>query len=338
MNRLELPGVTNCTGRNGAVVHSPIMQDRMSDSTSQRPTEKDRGLDAPEELQNLQEIASYLRPSTGDLPTVDGIDMFGVSLPLHGTVGGDHIIYLDFKKRYDLDARIANVEAAGNHPVAEKLRLCRRRAGVVVADVSGHFMTDALVTFMLHQAFLLGAIYELDLHGEITTRLFENLNKRFYQSSAVHKYVTLLYGEIGQTGTFRFITAGHSFPVVFSRHYDRIVGISEESLSTFPPIGTMPSSQDIDLRATETTPLGYKESYTANEISLMGNGDILVLYTDGLSEHQNGGQPYFPGCLEACLREGKDRSARELCDQIVEDVRRFGELEDDLTLVLIKRL
>ena len=313
------------------------MPEGTSDSTTQRPAEKERGLDAPEELQNLQEIASYLRPSTGDLPTIPGIDMFGVTLPLHGIVGGDHIIYLDFKKRYDLDTRIANAEAAGNSRVADKLRLCRRRAGVVVADVSGHFMTDALVTFMLHQAFLLGAIYELDLHGEITTRLFENLNKRFYQSSAVHKYLTLLYGEISQNGTFRFITAGHSFPVVFSRRYDRIVGISEESLNTFPPIGTMPSSQDIDLRATETTPLGYKESYTANEISLMGDEDILVLYTDGLSEHQNGERSYFPGRLEACLREGKDRSARELCDLIIEDVRRFGRLEDDLTLVLIKR-
>jgi len=137
---------------------------------------------------------------------------------------------------------------------------------------------------------------------------------------------------------FRFITAGHSFPVVFSRRYDRIVGISEESLRTFPPIGTMPSSHDVDLRATETTPLGYKESYTANEISLMGGGDILVLYTDGLSEHSDGERSYFPGGLEACLREGKDRSARELCDLIIEDVRRFGKLEDDLTLVLIKRL
>ena len=61
----------------------------------------------------------------------------------------------------------------------------------------------------------------------------------------------------------------------------------------------MPSSQDIDLRATETTPLGYNESYTANEISLMGSGDILVLYTDGLSEHSNGEQYYFPARLEA---------------------------------------
>ncbi|MEE8161869.1 MAG: SpoIIE family protein phosphatase, partial [Acidobacteriota bacterium] len=218
------------------MVRSADRQSRISDSTTRRPAE-DRGVDAVGELLNLQEIASYLRPTTGSLPTVQGMDVAGVSVPLHGNVGGDHIIYLDFKKRHDLKARIADAEATGHHHIAEKLRLCQSRAGVVVADVSGHFMTDALLTLMLHQAFLLGAIYELDLHGEVTTRLFENLNKRFYQSSAVNKYLTLLYGEISQDGKFRFITAGHPFPVVFSRYYDRIVGISEESLSTFPPIG-----------------------------------------------------------------------------------------------------
>ncbi len=309
----------------------------MNVSTTRRPAEE-RGVDAVGELSNLQEIASYLRPSAGSHLRVQGIDVAGVSLPIHGSVGGDHLIYLDFRKRYDLEARIAEAEASQNHQIAEKLRLCRSRAGLVVTDASGHFMTDALLTLMLHQAFLLGAIYELDLHGEITTRLFENLNKRFYQSSAVNKYLTLLYGEINQDGTFRFITAGHPFPVVFSRGYDRLVRISEESLSTFPPIGTMPSSHDIDLRATETTPLGYKQSYTANEISLMGHGDILILYTDGLLEHHNGEEEYFPGRLEARLREGRDQSASDLCHLIVDDIRRFGALEDDLSLVLIKRL
>ena len=313
------------------------MQDRLNGSTTRQPAE-DRGVDAAGELNNLQEIASYLRPTAGSPPDVQGIDVAGVSLPLHGTVGGDHLIYLDFKKRYDLKARISSAEAAGHHHIAEKLRLCRSRAGVVVADVSGHFMTDSLVALMLHQAFLLGAVYELDLHGEITTRLFENLNKRFYKSFAVNKFLTLLYGEINQDGAFRFITAGHPFPVVFSRSYDRIVGISDESLSTFPPIGTMPSSHDIDLEATEATPLGYKARYTTNEISLMGHGDILVLHTDGLSEHQNGGKEYFPGRLEACFRKGKDQSAKELCHLIVDDVRRLGALEDDMSLVLIKRL
>lgn len=66
-------------------------------------------------------------------------------------------------------------------------------AGVAVVDVSGHLITDALMAAMLHQAFLLGSIYELDMFGQITRRLFENLNTRFYNSSSAHKYVSLIY-------------------------------------------------------------------------------------------------------------------------------------------------
>ena len=51
-------------------------------------------------------------------------------------------------------------------------------------------MHGRVMAAMLHQAFLLGSIYELDMFGQITRRLFENLNARFYQSSGKHKYVS----------------------------------------------------------------------------------------------------------------------------------------------------
>lgn len=298
----------------------------------------DRQADNPiRELENLEEIAHYLKPSAGDVPKLPGIDICGASIPLHGSAGGDHIIYVDFSKRFDLKARIEAAEVAGRNEVVANLRQCQQRAGVALADASGHYATDALLTLMLHQAFLLGAIYELDIHGEITSRLFENINRRFYQSSAVHKYLTLLYGEISQTGTFRFIAAGHPLPIVFSRRYSKIVGIAEEHLKTFPPIGTMPTSQDIDRNAIEATPLGYKELYTANEINLMGDGDILLLFTDGLVELSNGREQYFPDRLENCLRETQDRPAREVCALLRQDAQQFAPFQDDASFVVIQK-
>ena len=62
------------------------------------------------ELQNFQDIASHIEPLAGDVPKLDGFDIYGVTLPLNGIVGGDHMIYIDFKQRYDLDARIAAAE------------------------------------------------------------------------------------------------------------------------------------------------------------------------------------------------------------------------------------
>ena len=288
------------------------------------------------EIENLEQIVAHVVPSPGDIPTLDGIDIYGATQPLNGIIGGDHIIYLDFNKRYDVDARITDAQSRGRQDVADRLAACKSRAGIVLADVSGHRITDALLALMLHQAFLLGVIYELDMVGEISTRLFENLNARFFQSSSVSKFLTLIYGEISYEGTFRFISAGHPIPVVFSRNFDKIVDICPELLTTFPPIGTMPSSDDIDRRIMKP-PLGFKGQYEVNEINLMGSGDILILYTDGLSEHSDGIHSYFPDRLEGVLRAAKDLSAREIFHAIWDDVVTFSPPTDDVSFVVIKR-
>jgi len=289
-----------------------------------------------EELSNFKEIAVNLDPSPGDIPEISGIDVYGFSIPFSGELGGDHIIYVDFKKRYDIDARIRRAREKGQDQVVANLEKCRHMAGIALADVSGHKITDALLSLMLHQSFLMGSIYELDERGEITTRLFENINNRFYRSSSVNKFVTLIYGEISEDGRFRFISAAQPIPIVFSRKFDKIVDIHPASLQTFPPIGTMPSYEDID-RNTTNTVLGFKERYALNEISLMGNGDILLLYTDGLSELNDGQQDYFPAGLENLLRRHKDSSAREIAEALKVDILSFADPHDDISFVVIKK-
>lgn len=286
------------------------------------------------ELQNFQEIAHQLLPEPGEVPRLQGVDVWGGTRPLTGAVGGDHIIYVDFKQRYDLDARIVRAEAKGQTTVADGLRRCQRRAGIAVLDVSGHQMTDALLAAMMHQAFLLGALYELDRYGQITTRLFENLNTRLYRSSGAHKFVALLYGEVSEDGTFRFLVAGQPFPRVFSYRENRFMTVEADRRRSAPPIGIQPSLNVID-RATNESPFGFKEQYEVNEWALLGAGDILLLYTDGLSEH--GDDRYFPGRVEALVRDVKDRTAREIYDAIQSDLLAFSPPADDITLVVVKR-
>ena len=54
-------------------------------------------------------IGDYLRerlmPVEGVIPHLDGIDMYGSSIPT-GLAGGDLFEYINFQQRYDLDARI----------------------------------------------------------------------------------------------------------------------------------------------------------------------------------------------------------------------------------------
>ena len=289
------------------------------------------------ELENFQEMASYIKPGPGDVPTLQGFDICGASLPLNGVVGGDHTIYVDFKKRYDLEARIAVAMEQDRLEVVENLIKCQSMAGIALVDVSGHRATDALLAAMFHQAFLLGALYELDVFGGITTRLFENLNTRFYNSSSAHKYLTMLYAEITEDASFRFLSAAHPAPLVFSNLNDRFMEVGEEYCTTSPPLGTMPSSNVIDKKETESV-LGFKGQYEWNEWKLMGRGDILLLSTDGLLEHDDGDISYVPARLEHVVRDSKCESAGDIVRAITKDVLAFGAPTDDVTIVVIKRL
>lgn len=293
------------------------------------------GTDLVDELQNFQDIARFLNPSPGELPRLPGVEISGLSMPLREVIGGDHILYIDFKRRYDLKARIAEAEAGGRDEVVKQLRRLEKRAGILVADVSGHRMTDALIAAMLHQAFLLGAYYELDTFGEITTRLFEHINTRFYQTTAFNKYFTMIYGEISAGGKFRFVSAGHHPPVVFSREFGRFMKISADRLVSFPPVGMLASSADPDDRVHPSL-YAYKKRYEVNEINLLAVGDILLLCSDGLTEHGNG--RYFPERIERLLAESRDDSAERICERIREDLQAFAAPADDISVVVIRKV
>ena len=164
----------------------------------------------------------------------------------------------------------------------------------MLVDVAGHRITDALLAAMLHQALLVGALYELDMCGRITKRLFENLNTRFYQSSGTHKFLALLYGEISEDARFRFLSAAQPFPAVFSNAHDRFMEVDASRCVSFPPVGMLPSLDAID-RGTVTSSLGFKSRYEINEWSIMGRGDILLLFSDGFVEHGESELAVLPG-------------------------------------------
>ncbi|MCY3965491.1 MAG: PP2C family protein-serine/threonine phosphatase [Acidobacteria bacterium] len=286
------------------------------------------------EFANLEEIALATKPASGDLPDLRGVDIDGISMPLRQAIGGDHLIYLDFKQRYDLERRIREAEAAGNERVVAGLRQSQQRAGVLVADVSGHKATDALVAAMLHQAFLLGAYYELDLFGEITTRLFEHINQRFYKSTTLNKYLTMLYGEVSEQGRFRFFSAGHPAPLLFAGRPGRIEHLREDQLVRFPPVGMFASNAYMD-ELVDPGPLGYKRPYEVSEVDLLEAGDLLLLYTDGFAEH--GEERYVAERAESLLEAVRGLRASEICKRLRDDLVAFAPPEDDVSFVVIKK-
>ena len=190
---------------------------------------------------------------------------------------------------------------------------------------------------MLHQAFLTGVLYELDRVGEVTTTLFENLNTRFYRSLSFEKYITLVYGEISNVGQFRFLSAGSPPPFVFSAEFDRFVSICPDRLVSFSPLGLF-QSQDAVAPTKILMPSGYKRRYTVNEVNLLGVGDILLLYTDGMSEHATAdGREFVPDEIEATLRRTKQLPAKGIYEAVRDRFLAFAKPDDDMTLVVVRR-
>ncbi len=300
------------------------------------------------QVQEAREIILRTRQTDAAVPQLRNIDIYGITCPVtddlkdprtntlvNNEIGGDHLVWVDFNKRYDLDERIRQAIAQRQHEIAAKLRLNRTRAGIFIADVAGHARSDSVVAFALHHTLLEGVRRDLDLSGEITTRVFEGINTRFHTTASITKYITALYGEIWESGRFRFISAGHPLPLVYSARLDRFVDLADAYIKSSVPIGFQPSEDDVD-RSRHPGTLGYKRPYTINEIDLMGAGDILLLYTDGLSEHA--ADAYVGECLERVVRAHKGEPARELCAAIWEDMNRVAPRQDDTTIVVIKKI
>ena len=290
-----------------------------------------------DELENFEEIARHFVPQQADVPRLPWIDMAGGTLPLKGDVGGDHLVFVDFKKRFDLDARIARAMNEEQPEIAENLGRCRRSAGIALFDVSGHRRTDALLAAMLHGAFLVGATYELELFGQITQRLVEHLNTECYRASASNRFVSMIYGEICEDSRFRFVSAGQARPQVFSKRHDRLMNVDPSLCLSSPPLGVQPSAARIDRSASHSA-LGFADHFQVNEWFLMGDGDILILSPDGLIEHSHRKEAYFPHRLEATVRRLKHLTAAEILTGIKADVVAFAPPADDISVVIIKRL
>jgi len=79
-----------------------------------------------------------------------------------------------------------------------------------------------------------------------------------------------------------------------------------------------------------------------NKMHLMAAGDILLLYTDGLSELENKNKqlyytPKTGGKLQTVIEKNYYLTAKELFDKIKEDIFRFAKPQDDLSYIIIKK-
>ncbi len=192
--------------------------------------------------------------------------------------------------------------------------LSRGRLGFLVADVSGKGVPAALLVSTVHAAVHL-QIDEAKTVAELVARIDRHLRRY----AATRKFLTLFFGLLEpDTGTLRYVSAGHNPALLL-----RATGAIERLESTGVPVGMLPNAS-------------WRE-----EIQTMAPGDLLAVYTDGLTEAIDESDEEFG--LERLTRAVGERlglPVRQLCDEIfgqVADFARGMPQYDDQTLLLVRR-
>ncbi len=113
--------------------------------------------------------------------------------------------------------------------------------------------------------------------------------------------------------------------------------VSPDLRISFPPLGMMPSWDVID-RNTTSSMLGFKDHYAMNKWLLMGEGDILLLHTDGIERARARRRGVLPVAarIRGARRPSGGRPATSTRRSPPTCVA-FSPPADDISLVVIKR-
>jgi sigma-B regulation protein RsbU (phosphoserine phosphatase) len=206
------------------------------------------------------------------------------------------------------------------------VRLGDDRVGICIADVAGKGISAALLMSVV-QASLRGQLFNTQERVPVRN-VVTMLNRLICSSVSTARYVTCFYGQLDAAdGSFRFVNAGHNPPLLLreSALQAQEAGASAvfESLSCGGLVlGLFPDS-------------GFEEG----EVSLR-SGDILVAYTDGVTEAMNLLQEEFSEeRLRAAIVDASQQSAREILNHIVARVSDWSKgapQHDDITIVVLK--
>jgi sigma-B regulation protein RsbU (phosphoserine phosphatase) len=189
------------------------------------------------------------------------------------------------------------------------------RVTVAIGDVSGHGVGSALVMAATRAYVRAFTRSETD-----AASLLRNLNGALSADLNGGRFVTLMLIQVDpRTRSIEYAGAGH-LPAYLLRGDG---GVKLVMGSTGPPLGLL-----ADAEFATCGPIAY------------GDGDTIVLFTDGITEAENaGGQEFGVERALDIVRLRRQSSARELVEGLAEAVRAFcGEerQRDDITALVCK--
>lgn len=186
-----------------------------------------------------------------------------------------------------------------------------RTVGLCIADVVGKGMPAALLMSNVQ-----AAVKAVAAEHVPPKALCEHVNRVMYSNIAAGKFITLFYGLLDAASKrLLYTNAGHNLPILVRR---------DGSQMRLNEGGTV---------------LGVFEEwpYQQGEVTL-ASGDRVVLFTDGVTEAQDGsGHEFGEERLLNLITEHRTLSATDLHQRVLNAVVEFGggEVQDDVTLLVL---
>ena len=193
------------------------------------------------------------------------------------------------------------------------LDLGRGRLGLVIGDIAGKGMPAALLMANLQANFR----SQCAIAADEPRQFLRSVNQMFYENTADGDYATFFYAEYDDTTRkLRYANCGHLAGLLL-----RGDGSVERLTSTATVLGL------------------FAQWECVVEERQMLAGDLLVLYTDGVTESSNDrGEEFGEERATTVLTLNREKPPGAMLEAVVEEVRKFraGEQQDDITLIVAK--
>ena len=203
------------------------------------------------------------------------------------------------------------------------------QVALTIADVAGKGISAALLMASLQSSLRSQLEDSLEAaaaagngsagRGVSTSRLVSRLNRQLHASTSPEKYATFCLGVYDESSSvFTYTNAGHLPPMLVRK-------------------GTV---DRLDVNGTVVGAFSFAK-FSESRVDLEP-GDLLVFFTDGITEPENEyGEMFGEERLADLVLRNAHRGEDEIIALVLESVRRFaraGETQDDMTLLLARRV
>jgi len=187
------------------------------------------------------------------------------------------------------------------------------QVAIVIGDVAGKGLDAAVLTSMIRHTLRAHAFER----GKTPAQICALTNELVCAATHDDTFATVFFGILDcRDGRLVYVNAGHTTALLRRR----------DGLTRLPVTGPLLGAFD---------GVGFEQAETHLE-----PGELLFLYTDGLTDARGEGQFYGEERLFGLLNGSGDRSARQIVDDVLGDITAFsgGRLRDDLAVLAVRRL